>query len=256
MLRELVVAGRFLTRVPLPGRDVEARELAPATAYFPVVGALVGAATSAFIWLLEAPLGLDAAIAGGLAFGALLTGGFHEDGLADTCDGLGGGVTRERALEIMRDPRVGSYGVIALVLLYLARFTLLGSLGLARLVLVYPIAACLGRASSVVLMAWLPSARASGLGGETARDVGRFTVVLGIGLALGITIAFAGGEAPLLVVPAAVVTLVAGVYFRHRLGGVTGDCLGAANTIAELATLASAVALARLPAYPEVLPWR
>jgi adenosylcobinamide-GDP ribazoletransferase len=232
-MRAFVVAVRFLTRVPMPGRDVEASELAGAAAWFPTVGAGVGAFTAGAITLAARACALDVAIVIGLAFAALVTGAFHEDGLADACDGLGGGFTRERALEIMRDSRIGSYGAIALVLLYLARFTLFRELGTAKMYVALPAAACLARATSVALMAIFPSDR-------EGRTLDKGTVAFGLLSAIAVAIAL--GQIAM-IAASAIVTIGASLYFRRRLGGITGDCLGAVNVIAEVASLACGVAL-------------
>lgn len=255
MFRSAIVAAQFLTRIQLSRRAVEEHELAGAVAYFPLIGALVGAGIAGVTMGIAPLVGLDAAIVAGLAFGALLTGALHEDGLADTCDGLGGGFTKARALEIMRDSRIGSYGAVALILLYAARFTLFRSLGAAGLLLALPVASALGRASGVVLMAWLPNARAAGMADHVARSLRRGTVAIGVLTALVLAAALSGTAAPALVAVATVVTLAAAMYLRHRLGGVTGDTLGAANVVVETAVIAVAVAWARLQAPLEVLRW-
>jgi adenosylcobinamide-GDP ribazoletransferase len=257
MLRSAVVAVQFLTRVPLSRRAVERHELARAVAYFPLIGALVGAAMAAVIALTTPLLGLDAAVIAGLIFGALITGAFHEDGLADACDGLGGGFTRERALEIMRDSRIGSYGAVALILLYAARFTLLRTLGATAVFLALPVASALGRAAGVALMAWLPNARSEGVADDVARSLGGTTIAIAMATALIVAAILCGlAAAPLLVVAGAVVTIAFGFYLRHRLGGVTGDCLGAVNVIVEVTTLACAVGWTRIHSPLELLQWR
>jgi adenosylcobinamide-GDP ribazoletransferase len=240
MLRGFVVATRFLTRVPMPGRAVEVHELAPAAAWFPLIGALVGGVTAATIVYTQPRLGASSIVLG-LIVAALLTGCFHEDGLADACDGLGGGFTRERALAIMRDSRIGSYGAIALVLLYLARFTLFAQLGRPLLVIL-PAAAALGRGTSIALMAWLPNARAEGVAEEVSRDLRPWTVIVGITLTIALAAIAWPLALPMLGVAAAI-TLLAGLYLRHRLGGITGDTLGAVNVIVEVASLAIAQVL-------------
>lgn len=255
MLRSAIVATQFLTRIQLSRRAVEAHELARAVAWFPLVGAIVGAGIAAITWLLEPLIGLGAAIVAGLVFGAVLTGGLHEDGLADTCDGLGGGFTRERALEIMRDSRIGSYGAVALILLYAARFTLFQSLGAAALLLALPAASSLGRASSVVLMAWLPNARAEGMADTVAQSLGRGTVVIGIVTALIVTAILTGTAAPAILIAAAVLIIASALYLRHRLGGITGDALGAVNVAVETIAIATAVAWTRMHAPLELLRW-
>ncbi len=255
MFRSAIVAAQFLTRIQFSRRAVEEHELAGAVAYFPLVGALVGAGIAGVTIVVTPLVGLDAAIVAGLAFGALLTGALHEDGLADTCDGLGGGFTKARVLEIMRDSRIGSYGAVALILLYAGRFTLFRALGGAGLLLALPVASAFGRASGVVLMAWLPNARAEGMADDVARSLRRGTVAMGVLTALVLATALTGITAPPLVAVAIVITLAAAMYLRHRLGGVTGDTLGAVNVVVETSVVAVAVAWARLQAPLEVLRW-
>src|ERR1051325_245065 len=129
MLRSAIVATQFLTRIQLSRRVVEGRELAGAVAYFPLIGALVGVAIAGGTMAGTPLVGLAPAVVAGRAFGAVLTGAMHEEGWADACDGRGGGATKTRALEIMHDSRIGSYGAVALILLYAARFTLFRALG-------------------------------------------------------------------------------------------------------------------------------
>jgi adenosylcobinamide-GDP ribazoletransferase len=256
MLRGAVVAVQFLTRIPLSRRAIETHELSGALAWFPLIGALVGTGIAGVIALSTRLLGFDAAIVAGLIFGALLTGALHEDGLADACDGLGGGFTRGRALEIMRDSRIGSYGAVALVLLYAARITLFRALGgPIPLLFAVPAAFALARASSVALMAWLPNAREEGLAGDVARSLGGATVTIGIAAAAIISILLCGRAAMVLVAVAVLVTLTSGFYLRHRLGGITGDCLGAVNVIVEVAAVAAAVVWTRTVGPLELLRW-
>ena len=255
MLRSMVIAAQFLTRVQLSRRVVEAHELPRALAWFPLVGALVGGAIAGLIVAATPLLGIDVAIVIGLAAGALLTGAFHEDGLADTCDGLGGGRTRARALEIMRDSRIGSYGAISLILLYAARFTLFRTLGAGQLLLALPAASALGRASIVVLSAWLPSARGEGVGADLASSVGRGTVAIGAITPLIVATILCGFAASTLVATAALAIIVSAFYLRHRLGGTTGDALGAVSAIVEVAALVAALAWVRVHAPLEILRW-
>lgn len=255
MLRRLVIATRLLTRIPMPGPPCEGHELASAAALFPVVGALTAALSSWSMRLLSTPLGIDAAIVFGLAGSALLTGALHEDGLADTCDGLGGGTTRQRALEIMRDSRIGTYGAIALVLLYLSRFELLRSLELAQLTRVMPAAGALGASGTLLLMAWQPNARGDGLAHDVGRAIGPITVAAGFGATLLICIALTGIAAPAIVLTGLTVTFIAGLVFRRKLGGITGDCLGATSCVIEVATLACAATQARAGVPLGMLRW-
>ncbi|RZJ77952.1 MAG: adenosylcobinamide-GDP ribazoletransferase, partial [Brevundimonas sp.] len=171
-------------------------------------------------------------------FGAMLTGGLHEDGLSDTADGLFGGWTKARRLEIMKDSRVGSYGVLALVLVTLARWSALTA------VLVYGghwaalvATGALSRAPMVLVMSLLPNARGEGLSHATGRP-GSVTAMIALSLAVAIAVALTGWTA----VPLAFAALGAAVALAasalRRIGGQTGDVLGASQQLAEVACLA------------------
>jgi adenosylcobinamide-GDP ribazoletransferase len=236
LAHDAATAVLFLTRVPVPWHvpDVEHR-LARATAWFPVVGLGVGLA-GALAWWAGAALGgpLLGAVAA-VAATVLVTGAFHEDGLADTFDGLGGSPERARALEIMKDSRVGTYGALALTLVLLGRIAALAALGGQAAVALVG-AHVLARFSSLPLIRWLAYARADGgtgkpfAGGVTPGGL-RFGVVFTVAVTL---VLWGGGAVTAWLAAAAVVGLLA-AWFRRRLGGITGDTLGAANQLAELA---------------------
>ena len=177
-----------------------------------------------------------------LALGAILTGGLHEDGLSDTADGLFGGWTRERRLEIMKDSRSGSYGVAALVLVTLLRWTALAAV-LEAGGWALPLAvAVLSRVPMVVLMAWLPNARGAGLSQSLGRpDLRQALTAAGVGL--GVALAVAGGPGLAMAGAAGAAALGLGLVARAKIGGQTGDILGASQQLSEAAALVAAAAL-------------
>ncbi len=232
---DLLSAFALLTRLPLPNHWGTGAASAWA---WPLVGAVLGALGAALatvaLWLGVTP-GVTAVLV--LALGAMLTGGLHEDGLSDTADGLYGGWTRERRLEIMKDSRVGSYGVLALVLVTLARWSALTA------VLVYGgywaalvATGALSRAPMALMMALLPNARGEGLSHATGRPSSTMALV---GMALAIVIAglLTGWTAVPLVFAALGVTVTLAVSALRRIGGQTGDVLGATQQLAEVACL-------------------
>lgn len=253
-LRLFFTALQFLTRLPVPAWvGFEPAWLARCAPYFVPVGALVGAVSAA---VLAAASGLwPPAVAAGLAMAAsiYITGGFHEDGLADTCDGLGGAVSRERALAIMKDSRLGSYGALGLVLVLglkaAALVALLGQGALcAALTLVW--AQGSSRVLPVALMAALPyagdaeHAKAKPLAG----GVGRADLALTAGFALALS-ALAACCRPALLPGLALGWLLALAvaawmrrWLQRRLGGYTGDTLGACQQLGELALLLGVLA--------------
>jgi adenosylcobinamide-GDP ribazoletransferase len=243
-LSGLLAALQFLTRVPIHLRNQPALERA--VAWFPVAGALigllVGGLTAGFAVLLP-PL---VAAAMGVTVGLLLTGAFHEDGLGDVADAFGGGWTIEDRMRILKDSRQGTYGVAAISASILVRIVALGSLPSPELMFAACVAAhCLARAVALVLMAALPLARHSGLGVDYGQSSSTFRAFSGtiIGVAL-ITVATGWWVAPMFL---AALSAAGGVGWlaMRKIGGVTGDVLGAAEQVAECLVLVVISGLAR-----------
>jgi adenosylcobinamide-GDP ribazoletransferase len=235
---DLALALGLLTRLPvsLGGTTRGAR----AAWAWPLAGAVLGAIASLVGWGALA-LDLPAPVAALLSLGALvmLSGALHEDGLADTVDGFWGGWTRERRLEIMRDSRVGSYGVIALVLTLALRGVALWFLfeagpGAAAAALVT--SAMLSRAAMAGAMAALPHARESGLAQAQGRPPVA-TVAVAVALALGAALLLCGMSGLVAAGSAALVAVVFGRLALVKIGGQTGDVLGAVQQGAEIAAL-------------------
>jgi adenosylcobinamide-GDP ribazoletransferase len=246
-----LLAVQFLTRIPVPGllainADTARAGLARSVVWFPVVGALVGGVSACVMTAAEQLWPRAVAVILALIFEARLTGAFHEDAVADFCDGFGGGMTPLRIHEIMKDSRIGSYGTVGLGLAMALRASLLLALPVS---LVFPAliaSAGFGRWLAVAVMATTPPlAQTEGL----AKDVGARTTPLQ-GLVASLPVLFF--MAPLAIVrgwPIAV-ALVAALLFllwfrrfllRH-LGGVTGDCLGFAVYAGQIFILLAAVA--------------
>jgi adenosylcobinamide-GDP ribazoletransferase len=242
-VRGTLAAVTFLTRVPI-GRRVElgAADVARGAALFPLVGAGIGAAAGVVATL--AVHVLPPLAAGGLAVAAaaLFTGGLHLDGLADTADGLGGS-SRERALAIMRDHRIGSFGAIALFLDLIVRAGVTG--GLAKhdfAVAALAAAGACSRAVGPLLAATLPYARPDEGANAFADGWPWPAVAIAAALGLALPLVLLGVDGLAAAGAAALLALALGLFFYRWLGGVTGDCLGAAVELAE--TLALVVLLA------------
>lgn len=235
-MRSLRSAVQFLTVVPL-GRPESQPADRLGRPFFPLVGAAVGLVAGA-VYALAAAIGSPLfAGAAAVAAGALLTGGLHLDGVADAADGLLGGSTAERRLEIMRDPRVGSFGVIALVLVIAGDVALLSAMTPARALIGMVVAGAISRLAMLAVVVLLPCARSDGLGvaasgGRRARDL-----IIGA-LLTGIVCLIDPRRSAVALAAGAVVTLlVAGLALR-RIGGATGDVYGACAEISQLAVLA------------------
>jgi adenosylcobinamide-GDP ribazoletransferase len=245
-LDELILALTLLTRIPMPpARAGDSAALGRAVWAYPLVGALVGGmGAAAFAAARALGVPADAAAWLALAVMVLATGCFHEDGLADFWDGIGGGRTIARKLEIMRDSRIGSYGAAALILSFGLRASLVSSLdghGLAEAGLVA--AGLLGRTAIAAVLAILPPARDDGLAATAAAPpAGRVAVALAWPVLL-LTI--------LPVQAVFVFCLAAGLaagwmiaLMRRQIEGYTGDGLGATEQTVELAVLIACAALA------------
>jgi adenosylcobinamide-GDP ribazoletransferase len=226
-----VPVGRFVT--------LDAADVARGGALFPLVGAGIGTVVGGIAQGLEGSLTAPIAALLGLAVGAALTGVLHLDGLADTADAFGA-TTRERALEIMRDHAVGAYGTVAVVLDLGIKAAALAVLASRHDALRYAVCAtAAARAVPIVLSAVLPYARADGTGGVVqTTGLRRALVAVAIAVALAIVL-----HAPIVLAAAAGAVLIVGPAARRALGGVTGDILGAAAELCEVAALIAAVAV-------------
>ena len=266
LIREYLLAVQFFTRIPITGRLAEWVGFSPellrsSAGHFPGVGLVVGMVAAAVYALVNTLLPdthftlLVAAVLS-TVFTVLLTGGFHEDGLADVADGLGGSYDRTRALDIMKDSRVGAFGAMALVLALLAKVALLALLGSVEGVPTgwdetplntwYVCAALVAghtvsRALPLLLIAWLPhvgdtaASKSKPLADQiTARSLWVAFIWLFMALALVLSVL----DAMNLIVAcsfAVLALLWMGRWFKRRLQGFTGDCLGAAQQVCEIA---------------------
>ena len=228
----------FLTRLPVPLglRHVEGR-LARSARYFPLVGVLVGLITSAVFY--AASLLLPAAVVAGLtiAAGLIVTGALHEDGLADTCDGLGGGATAEHALEIMRDSQIGTFGAAALILSIGLRWAALSGFSAEQGVVALIVAHAVSRAMIPPVLVSGHYARSRGLASSVARGVHHLEAAFALVLAIAVAM-IAGPSIGLAALAAAIIAAGAMLSLLIRkIGGYTGDGLGAIQQAAEISIL-------------------
>jgi adenosylcobinamide-GDP ribazoletransferase len=238
---DFLSAIQFLTRIPVPSQPFETDALPRAVRFFPLVGLLIGGSAALLHLLLVLHLTRPVTAILVVVWLVLITGCLHEDGLADTADGFGGGWNREQILLILRDSRIGSYGAAALIMSLLARVFLISSLPLAH-VAQYLIAAhvlCLW--TTLPLSYFLPSARvprdeqSDGQGARIARLTTRGTLAAGTVFSFAIAAAMLRRQAVLPILGACAVTLCSALYYKRRIGGVTGDCFGATNQLTEIA---------------------
>ncbi len=262
--QDISSALRFLTRLPLPlpraaapvepdffdeaeEEEQEAsapRSLGRAVRAFPLIGALLGIAAG-FAFAIVTGVGLPALVAGVIAVAllALMTGALHEDGLADMADGFGGGQTIEKKLAIMRDSRIGAYGVMALVMVLAAKVGAVADLHDIGVVMSGLIcAAAASRAAMPAMMRWLPVARADGPGAAAGRPSSEH-VWTGIVIAAILSVLLLTWSGLVALLIAALGVFAVGLLARRQIGGHTGDVLGATQQISELLFLLALAAI-------------
>lgn len=239
--RELALffhALRFFTRLPVPAWVVHTPDsLNDAARWFPGVGWVVALTGAAVFWCFSQVLPFSLAVLLSMGATLLLTGAFHEDGFGDACDGFGGGWEKSQILMIMKDSRIGSYGSLGLIWMFAAKFAALYEMPDEDLVIALLVAHPLSRFAAVTLIHALnyvredESSKSRPLAQRISKPGLAWAAVLGcLPLALLVPV-----EAVLVVLLAGATTWFAGRYFLHRIGGYTGDCLGATQQGVELA---------------------
>ena len=254
-LRLFFIALQFLTRVPVPAWvGFEPAWLNQSARHFPAVGLCVGVVAATVLVLGNALFTPVVAVGLSMAASVLVTGAFHEDGFADTCDALGGAVSRERALAIMKDSRSGASGAVGLVLMLGLKAATLSALPLAVAVPALLVAHTASRAAAVMLIRWLPYA--GDIDHAKAKPMAQRIDRLGVVVAWGWVVAVGAlivwqrpAQAPALLIGlvlACVGTAWCAHWLKRRLGGYTGDALGATQQITELMLLLGWLAALRI----------
>ena len=236
------IAVAFFTRIPVPASvEFSQASLNRASRYFPAVGWLIGALCATALWLLMLVFPQNVAVLISIAISLLLTGCFHEDGLADTCDGLGGGWTREQKLSIMKDSRIGTYGAAALWVSLTLKFVVLSQLinPVLALLVAHPLSRIIPTVF-IAAMSYVSDADTSkakplaesGSGADTA-----------IAIITGLTALIFINNPFIILLVLLVLAGVAYVFLKRQIGGFTGDALGAVQQVSELAIYLSLLAL-------------
>lgn len=236
IFQDILVAFQFLTRLPLVRLHYNPDGLIRAAKFFPLVGLAIGAGAAGIYGLVSPHLPIAVVAVLIVLFSTLVTGGLHEDGLADAADAFGGGWNKEQILDIMKDSRIGSYGALAIVFSVAGRVLLLTYLPPASLVQYVISADVLCRWTMLPLSVGLPGARENASQG--ARIAGKIS---GISLAIGTLFSF-GVVGCLLrmsaakpIIAASIVMLLSALYYKHRIGGITGDCFGTTSQLTLVA---------------------
>ena len=227
----------FFTRMPVPGWvGHSAAALSQCARYFPAVGLLVGGIGALVYWLALHLWQHPVAVLLSMAATLYATGAFHEDGLSDTADGLGGGWDKARILAIMKDSRVGSYGVVALVLALLGKFALLSGIDAALVPAALLAGHAVSRFGATLIMATLDYARddESSKSRPATHRPSLASLLLAAGFALLPLLLLPLGKALAGIVLAALAATCLAAKFQRWLGGYTGDCLGAVQQVTEI----------------------
>ena len=247
--RYFLTAIQFFTRIPVHFKHFDEADLNKSTRFFPLVGILVGAVGALVFWLSDILLPLEIAVLLSMAATILLTGAFHEDGLADAVDGLGGGWSREQVLTIMVDSRIGSYGAVGLLLVLLTKYQALSYQTAAFIPASIIAGHALSRLCAVLVMFTQSYVKSEGKSKPLATQLNLTELSIATFFGL-IPLAFLDMKFLAALVPVAMVWLWFSAKIKTRIGGYTGDCLGAMQQLTEVAfyvgLLASATLMTKL----------
>ena len=241
-----IKALQFFTRIPLPSRLSSMADhstgLEKSAAHFPIAGLVIGLLLAALFlvlsWLLPPVLASGLTIAAGM----VISGALHEDGLADCADGLGGSSKPERALEIMKDSRIGAFGASALIFSIGLRWAALASMPIAAGAVALIISHGAARGAITIALATSSYARASGTGSLVAPGISPVELAITAVICGLLGLAFGGFSGLVAVGIGWLAALVFLLWFERRIGGYTGDCLGGMEQVAEIAILAALLA--------------
>jgi adenosylcobinamide-GDP ribazoletransferase len=236
----------FYTRIPCPKWVThDPGYLNKATRYFPLIGWIVGGLSAAVFcvgdYLLNTPVAVLLAVIAGI----FVTGAFHEDGFADVCDGFGGGWTKEKILDIMKDSRTGAYGTIGVALILLLKYTSLVSINTADLILVLIAAHSFSRLCAVIIVSTGRYVRESddAKAKPLAKTITAAEVIPAFVFGLAPLILFFDVKILLVLIAPLLGTFYLRWYFHKWIGGYTGDCLGATQQVTELLFYISVIAV-------------
>ncbi len=244
-----LLAVGFFTRIPVPSfKDFQESDLNHASKYFPLIGILIGLIGALVFYVTYLFLPMTIAVLTSMAATIYATGAFHEDGLADSADGLGGGWDKDKIISIMQDSRLGTYGAVALFLMLFAKFQMLNALNFILIPISLVTAHALSRLSAVWMMQSLDYVKISGKAKPLATQISMRSLLLAnlFGLLPFFAVIIAlnvSNHSHLIILKFVAFTLIPIVFswfwWRHKikrwLGGYTGDCLGATQQITELA---------------------
>ena len=242
-----LAALQFLTIIPLPWRrEVSPEDLARSTGYFPVVGLIIGLLLAGINWLLGWLLPIAVVHVLLIIFLAVISGALHLDGLADTCDGIAGGKTPEQRWQVMHESRVGSFGIVGVCCLLLAKYVSLNNVPQTLLMATLVLMPVISRWAMVYAIFVYPYAKPSGLGKVFKQGANwpKFVMAMLIALAVAAALFQLAGLAIILGIW--VITVIMATYLKRKFSGLTGDTYGAINEVAEVCVLLLVCLLAQV----------
>jgi adenosylcobinamide-GDP ribazoletransferase len=227
----------FLTRIPISKNLPFSQEiLNRASKYFPLIGFILGVSASVFFYFINSYLSKEISIVLLLSFFVLITGAFHEDGLADFFDGFWGGFDKKRILEIMKDSRIGTYGTIALILSFLLKFYIYLNI-IDQIILLLPLSQSISRISSISFINRMNYASENGKTKPLAKSVSTLALTINTIFFLSVFYYFFPTLLPYLFFSLILFHYVFKKFLLKKIGGYTGDCLGAAQQLSEILIL-------------------
>lgn len=238
MVRQILLAVSFLTRIPIYRLDLSKTDFARATVYFPLVGTLIGCLGAGVFWLSHLWFSTSISVALALAFLMLLTGGLHEDGLADAFDAFGSKHTKEEILETMRDSRIGTYAALALIMAVLLKFLTISQMAPHTIIPAFVLAHTISRWAMLPTLALLPyprnSAAISKRFVEAVATMPKWHLLISATFTIIPSFLLIGYKGIALILLATVVGLLFTWYFWKKLRGATGDCYGTIQQCSEV----------------------
>jgi adenosylcobinamide-GDP ribazoletransferase len=240
----------FFSRIPMPGWvNYSPEQLNRSSRYFTLIGWLLGGLVALVFWLADWLFPTTISLWIAMAFSLLLTGAFHEDGLADSADGFGGGFTRDKKLSIMKDSRIGTYGAAALIMALLGKYLLLieSTEILLSIIIAYPLSRMLA-ASLIFDMPYVADTDSS-KSKPLANNQSTTDLLILLLTGLPIFLLLPWQTAATLILALVLIRNAVKYYFNQQIGGYTGDCLGAAQQISELSIYALLLGIAQHPGF-------
>jgi adenosylcobinamide-GDP ribazoletransferase len=248
MIRQIelfLIAIQFFTRIPIPTVNYTPEKLNSSSKYFPLVGVLVGVLVSLSYMVSTFIFSHSISILISIFFSLILTGAFHEDGLSDFIDGMGGGYTKEKILQIMKDSRIGSFGAIAITMYLLFKFFSLNEISSANLPLVFVSAHSLSRFVSISLIYSLNYVSEEGKSKPLANKIKLHELLLAFLFGLAPLLSFQSFYIFILLVPQFLFRIFFSYYLDSKIKGYTGDSLGAAQEFSEIIFYLSFIGLTK-----------